>query len=88
MAPTTRRVTTRVPCDHFNSYGTFCKRCGARKLLLGVGYELGWIEVERKVEVPCDHDGEMGEVCPQCGGRLGTGDRRAPRGETLEGPSA
>lgn len=63
-------ITKRVTCDHYDSCGNFCKKCGARKLLLGVGYELGWIESQEEVQVECDHAGETGEICTVCGDRF------------------
>jgi hypothetical protein len=65
-----KTVTKRVACDHFDSHGNFCRTCGARKLLLGVGYELGWVEVDEEVGELCDHSGETGSRCSKCGDEL------------------
>jgi len=67
MSVVRRVITKHVACNHFDSFGNFCRKCGARKLLLGVGYELGWIESREEVQVECDHAGETGEICTICG---------------------
>ncbi len=64
------KIIERVPCHHTGSIGNFCKFCNAPRNLTGIGYQQGWVHVEKEVSYNCNHIGEVHHFCSKCGERL------------------